>query len=113
MLNITEMIKILYYKLKYFFQRRFRGWDDREIYNLDYTIFVLLNARLKRFKELTTTYPIHCNSLTDWKNEIQVIIDNIEEVVDSENWYFNSNEVYAKKEKVALWLSKNILNLWF
>lgn len=42
---------------KFFWQRRTRGWDDSETWNLDYTIAKFALPRLKRFKELNCGYP--------------------------------------------------------
>ena len=37
--------------LKYFWQRRTRGWDDSDLYSLDYTIAKFVLPRLKVFAE--------------------------------------------------------------
>lgn len=33
--------------IKHFFQRYFRGWDDSECWNLNYTFVLWINSRLK------------------------------------------------------------------
>lgn len=99
----------IFYKLKFFFQRVFRGWDDREVYNMDYELIKWFIPRLKRFKEITTTYPAGYNSITDWKNEIQSIIDIMEDVY---NRYWDLHDL-EQKDKIFDWIRKNITNLWF
>lgn len=57
--NIWNKINFLFRKSTYvyFFQRRFRGWDDSDTWSLDYVIAKFIVPRLKRFKELKTGWP--------------------------------------------------------
>lgn len=43
--------------IKFWWQRRTRGWDDSEIWNLDYTIAKFVLPRLKRFRKVNGCYP--------------------------------------------------------
>lgn len=44
-------------RIKRFFQRIIRGWDDSDTYSLDDTFYKWLLPRLKRFKELNICFP--------------------------------------------------------
>lgn len=81
-LNKLELIKYKYertiYKLtdengyrrniRFFVQRKIRGWDDSDTWSLDYQIAKFALPRLKRFKDIS---PIVPNNLTEEKwNEI-------------------------------------------
>lgn len=44
--------------LRFWWQRRTRGWDDSETWNLDATCGRWLAPRLRRFKELTNGVPV-------------------------------------------------------
>ena len=37
--------------VKYWFQRRIRGWSDDETWNLDYSFIKWVNSRFKKYKE--------------------------------------------------------------
>lgn len=37
--------------IKYWFQRRIRGWSDDETWNLDYEFIKWINSRFKKYKE--------------------------------------------------------------
>jgi hypothetical protein len=50
--------------LHFWWQRRIRGWDDSELWSLDFTIFEFAAPRLRRFAEISVGYPLHFN-LTD------------------------------------------------
>ena len=51
------MISRLRRKLKFWWQRRTRGWDDRDTWNLDIAISEFVIPRLERFRELTICHP--------------------------------------------------------
>ena len=37
--------------IKYWFQRRIRGWSDDETWNLDYEFIKWVNSRFKKYKD--------------------------------------------------------------
>ena len=37
--------------IKYWFQRRVRGWSDDETWNLDYEFIKWVNSKFKKYKE--------------------------------------------------------------
>lgn len=43
--------------LIYFWQRRTRGWDDRELWSLDVTLSKMIAPRLRRLKEIQLGHP--------------------------------------------------------
>ena len=58
--------------IKYFFQRRLRGWDDSDTWSIPYTTAKLLLPRMKRFKILANGYPMDM-TVEEW----YVILDKI------------------------------------
>ena len=44
-------------RIKHFYQRQTRGWDDSELWNLDVTIAKFILPRLKIFQERKDTFP--------------------------------------------------------
>lgn len=98
------------YIIKFFFQRLFRGWDDRETWNLDFEFYKWLYPRLKRFREISLTIP---NGMTieDWDLEISMVIKALELVVDEVAYFGENEEVEGAKSLINHWFIKNINNL--
>lgn len=44
-------LHIIIRSIKYWFQRRIRGWSDDETWNLDYEFIKWVNSRFKKYKE--------------------------------------------------------------
>lgn len=44
-------LRTLKRSIKYWFQRRIRGWSDDETWNLDYEFIKWVNSRFKKYKE--------------------------------------------------------------
>lgn len=44
-------LRTLKRSIKYWFQRRTRGWSDDETWNLDYEFIKWVNSRFKKYKE--------------------------------------------------------------
>ena len=47
-------LRTLKRSIKYWFQRRTRGWSDDETWNLDYEFIKWVNSRFKKYKEKTS-----------------------------------------------------------
>lgn len=46
--------------LRFFWQRRTRGWDDSECCSLDFTLANMIAPRLKRLREISVSYACLC-----------------------------------------------------
>ena len=44
-------LHIIIRNIKYWFQRRIKGWSDDETWNLDYEFIKWVNSRFKKYKE--------------------------------------------------------------
>lgn len=98
-------------KIKFFIQRCIRGFDDSETWNLDSTLYNWLLPRLKRFKEVTSSYPGCYKSLEEWKDEIQKGIDLLEYISDEENFYHKDFE--DKEDEFLNWFCDKLHGLWW
>lgn len=95
--------------LTWFFQRRIRGWDDRELWNLDSTFARYMLPRLKRFKETTDGYP---GELTEqqWDAILEEIIWSLEYILgdqwheDHTQWELNEARCSAGCELLGKWM---------
>jgi len=57
-------IKKILRLLSYVYQRITRGWDDRELWDLDMTIARFILSRIKRFREIAKSYPGDIDEMT-------------------------------------------------
>lgn len=99
-------------RIRYFFQRRFRGFDDTETWSLDYTLYKWLLPRLIRFKELNIGWPdSQYKTFEDWNNELQDRIDQLKLIVEDEGMsdLIDEDEI----QDFNNWLSNNINHLWW
>lgn len=87
MRNIVDILKDKLRDLKWWFQKKRRGWSDKEIWNLDNTIVEWLVPRLKEFKKITQGYPGNLESFEQWQ-------DILDEMIFGFEW--KDNEWYAE-----------------
>lgn len=72
-----------YNRFKWFFQRRIRGFDDRELWSLDDTFYNWLYVRLKRFMEVNIhSYPERYNSYEEWHKELETRLNQLKLIID-------------------------------
>jgi hypothetical protein len=100
---IDNIFAKLYYrvcrKVKFFWQRRCRGWDDSETWSLDYTIARFILPRLRRFKEVNDGVPVNIGSLDEWNLIIDKIIFAFETYIKYDDYdvYIETNKKLAKQ----------------
>lgn len=99
--------------IKFFFQRRIRGFDDSETWNLDDQFYKWLEPRLRRFMEISLAYPSDEYNPASWKKELQKrvnqleVINNIDEF-DYDNWIYIPKKELSKLKKKKC--SKSTIN---
>ena len=69
---------------RFFFQKRRRGFSDRETWSLYRNIAIFVLPRLKRFAEVNIGYPPELTE-SEWKDILNQMIYSFEMVVD-EDW---------------------------
>ena len=99
-------------RIKFFWQRRTRGFDDSETWDLDDTFLKWFLPRFERFNELNNGYPEDRGSFENWKNEINQRIIQLKAILDGDNnWY---TEGYEKEiDDFLNWFKDNIRHLWW
>ena len=110
-----------YYKSKYKKQRLERGFDDSETWNLDSSILHFILPRLKRFKEVTNSFPANMNSFEEWEkilnkaiSDIELIYDNAEtENMSSIEYKEHVNKQNQAKNDISEFLGKYLFELWW
>lgn len=106
----------IFWYIKQKWQKLTRGFTDEELWNLDCTFIKWIIPRLKVFKEKTIGYPPDINSLEEWKEIIQKMIDAFEiySMDLPEYAYSSSHEEDSKLMKEGFELfSKYFRNLWW
>jgi len=88
-----------YQKIKYFCQRRIRGWDDSETWNLDISFYKWVYPRLIRFKQLTNGYPNRYLEFEDWIAELDKRIEQVRRIIENDEYDFPYHE-YLTKESI-------------
>ncbi len=88
-------------------QRRKRGFDDTELWNLDITIAKFIIDRLRIFRKQTHSYP---NNLTEkeWDNILKEIIFCFEEFVNNDGL---SEEPFNRMKHGLELFKKHFFNL--
>ena len=102
---------------RYVWQRRMKGFDDSETWNLDYKCAVWLLPRLKRFKELNIGCPPDLTP-EKWDQYLDDMIYSLENIVNEDQWDIVENLKERKKlnKKVQHGLEllgKYFLHLWW
>lgn len=102
--------------LKHFYQRRTRGWDDSETWNLDYEIAKFTLPRLRRFKEINIGYP---SSLSEevWEEYIDAMLHSLTLIVEDGNdstvlWDLDERE-YEEFERGMRLFGEYFNHLWW
>jgi len=94
-------------------QRLERGFDDTETWNLDNTIALFIVPRLKRFKEVTDCYPYGYESIENWKEAIQKMIDGFELWITHDKWDHRDVEKHKKVDEAIQLFAKEFKALWW
>lgn len=80
-------------KIRRFFQRIIRGWDDSDTWSLDTTFYQWFLPRFKRFQELNCGYPCGYETFEQWDNELKEKIYELEMLIkymdDNKNFPIN------------------------
>ena len=99
-------------EIKYFFQRVFRGWDDRETWDLEYEFLKWILPRLKRLKKISIAYPPHY-TVRGWDAFLEGIIARTEKVLLNHQKMAHMNldeeeEFVKEKSKVVQIIADNL-----
>lgn len=97
-MSITGKLFELKCNIKYFFQRKFKGYSDVDYWNADMAIAKYAIPLIK-YQKKTNRTP---GGLTQkkWHNILDKIIYSLEHFADEEKWcHFNTQEEYEEAEK--------------
>lgn len=97
------------HKIKHFFQRRKRGFDDASLWNLDCTIAAFILPRLKRFQQINDG----CPSNLKWKQWQARLSDMINafELLSGDEFIYSDEQKRVVKHGLAMFV-KYFESLW-
>lgn len=98
-------------ELKFFWQRRTRGWDDGDTFSLDHSLSQLIAPRLKRFKEITIDYPVD-ETEKKWNQKLDKMIAAFEFAGSEARWNAPPEEFKKHQEGINLF-AKHFFGLWW
>ena len=90
--------KAIYRMIKFFFQRRIRGFDDSETWDLDTQFYKWIYPRLKRFTQISMAYPISYDNSEDWRKELNKRVNQLEVILNTNEFEYNNWIHIPKKE---------------
>jgi hypothetical protein len=97
--------------LRFFKQRRTRGWDDSETFSLDHSLAKVILPRLKRFREVTIATPASLDE-KEWKEILDEMIETFE-FIASEKYWNATSEDYERLSKGLDLFAKHYFGLWW
>jgi len=100
--------------IKFFYQRRTRGFDDSETWSLDTSLSRLIVPRLKRFKELLDGHPAEM-TFEEWNEIIDEMIWSFEWFANEKRWDLTNEEeiMQLKRAEAGIHLfAKYFDSLW-
>lgn len=104
--------KFLKQHVRYFFQRRFRGWDDSETWCLDQSIAKFILPRLKRFKELNNGYPGDLDE-EGWNQALDKMIFAFEWAASDAKYEWADDGQYEKVKEGLKLFQEYYFSLWW
>lgn len=97
-------LHIIIRNIKYWFQRRIKGWSDDETWNLDYEFMKWINSRFKKYKEKAIgTVDLKYHKFKYKRKEytqlqlIDRVIELTDEILTDEYW----NLIYTDAERLG------------
>ena len=84
-------LRTLKRSIKYWFQRRTRGWSDDETWNLDYEFIKWVNSRFKKYKEKASKIVDLEFHRFEYEGKEYTQLELIDKVIKLSNEYIDTN----------------------
>lgn len=97
----------------FLYQTLTRGWNDSELWSLDYSLSKLILPRLKRFRKVTGSYPTDLNSLDEWREELDKMIYSFSFLASEKRWDCYDEKVWNQVQEGLELFSRRYTNLWW
>lgn len=93
-------LRIIKRNIKYWFQRRTRGWSDDETWNLNYEFIKWVNSRFKKYKELASKIVDLENHKFTYKRKKYTQLELIDKVIELSDEYIDSDFFEDKLDQI-------------
>lgn len=90
-------LRTLKRSIKYWFQRRTRGWPDDETWNLDYEFIKWVNSRFKKYKEEAGKIVDLEFHKFQYEGKEYTQLELIDKVIKLSNEYIDTNLLFEDK----------------
>lgn len=90
-------LRTLKRSIKYWFQRRTRGWSDDETWNLDYEFIKWVNSRFKKYKEKASKIVDLEFHRFEYEGKEYTQLELIDKVIKLSNEYIDTNLLSGDK----------------
>ncbi len=84
-------LHIIIRNIKYWFQRRTRGWSDDETWNLDYEFILWLNSRFKKYREQAIKIVNLEYYKFEYKDKIYTQLQVIDRIIELTDYIINND----------------------
>lgn len=84
-------LHIIIRNIKYWFQRRTRGWSDDETWNLNYEFILWLNSRFKKYREQAIKIVNLEYYKFEYKDKIYTQLQVIDRIIELTDYIINND----------------------
>ena len=84
-------LHIIMRNIKYWFQRRTRGWSDDETWNLNYEFILWLNSRFKKYREQAIKIVNLEYYKFEYKDKIYTQLQVIDRIIELTDYIINND----------------------
>ena len=84
-------LRIIIRNIKYWFQRRTRGWSDDETWNLNYEFILWLNSRFKKYREKAIKIVDLEYYRFEYKNNVYTQLQVIDRIIELTDYIINND----------------------
>lgn len=84
-------LRIIIRNIKYWFQRRTRGWSDDETWNLNYEFILWLNSRFKKYREQAIKMVDLEYYRFEYKNNVYTQLQVIDRIIELTDYIINND----------------------
>ena len=110
-MKIKQWLRLDKRDIKFFWQRRTRGWDDSQCWSLDYSLAKIILPRLQRFKEVTIGFPADLSE-QEWASILDQMIAAFQFFGSEERWSAPHEECEKHQEGIDLF-AQHYQSLWW
>lgn len=117
MSDMNSIVKFFKYKLFYkrtwtfLYQRLTRGWDNSELWSLDYSLAKLILPRLKEFVKYSHGCP-QDQEEKDWQHILNEMVYAMQFMASKERWACDDKKIWERVNAGLELFGKHFGSLW-